>query len=75
MRLKKNLKSSAQVITEYVVIFAVLLVGMVLVYGGFNPGYETSLNAAGKVGRPVMKLTQVFRVATNNALSHFVNWR
>ncbi|MCX5697935.1 MAG: hypothetical protein NTU54_08240 [Candidatus Omnitrophica bacterium] len=76
MRLKKNLKSSAQAITEYVVIFAVLLVGIVIVCGGFNPGYENNLSAAHKVGRPVMmRLVQVFQDATNGSIEHIADWR
>ncbi len=84
MRLKKNLKSmkktqlkrcSAQAISEYVMIFAVLLVGVVVAFQGFNPGYETDLSAAEKVGRPVMRLTRVFQDAANGTINHIASWR
>jgi hypothetical protein len=76
MRLKKNLKCSGQAIVEYIAVFAVLLVGIVMVFGGFNPGYETNLSATDKVGRPViLKLGQAFQAAANGVVNSIASWR
>jgi|YelNatPaOPRAMG01_1025707.scaffolds.fasta_scaffold49733_8 competence protein ComGC len=38
MNLKKNLKNKkAQTIVEYIIIFVVLAIGVVTVFGGFSP--------------------------------------
>ena len=75
MRLKKNLKCSGQAIVEYIAVFAVLLVGIVMVFGGFNPGYE-NFSQWEKGGRPViLKLGQAFQDATNGVVNSIASWR
>ncbi len=58
MRLPNNLRiKKAQVVVEYIVIFAVLVAGIVLVFGGFNP--ESGLN-----------IKNVFDTAVNSAIAN-----
>jgi hypothetical protein len=55
MRLPNNLRRKrAQSVVEYIVIFTVLVAGIVLVFGGFNPDsgvnmknvFDTAVNSA-----------------------------
>lgn len=61
MNLKKDLKSKrGQAVVEYIVSFIVLAVGIIIIFGGFNPenlgiksGFEHALdNAINQINRP-----------------------